>query len=60
MANIIKAIRKEITELREDVEYFLANSKLDIEPMKAETTPKYIPPLVVSGMKNSPRMRYRR
>ena len=33
----------------------------DIEPMKQEThIPDYIPPLVVPGVKNSPRMKYKR
>ena len=56
-------IIKEINELVKDVLFFTGYEKIDIAnvpPMQRNPDAPVIPPLCVSGARNSPRMKYGR
>ena len=61
---IMKKIKEEIKGLKKDAIHILDPEKLDIdniEPMRQEThKPGYITPIAISGVRNSPRMKYRK
>lgn len=56
-------IKGSLSELKKDMLFFLDRQKIsidDIEPMRQESTAKKIAPVAVLGVRNSPRMKYRR
>ena len=56
-------ITKAMAELKKDILFFLDRQKLDpedIEPMRQETPTEKIAPIAIMGVRNSPRMRYKR
>lgn len=56
-------IKEALSGLKKGILFFLDLEKPDlddIEPMRQETAPKKVAPLVIPGERNSPRMRSRR